>query len=162
VGFDTIKQRLQIDIGFGDIVSPEPVTIDYPLLLSNQQSPKLTVYSVESIISEKFQAMIELSSANSRMKDFYDVYLLIKSGKFIKIGLQIAIQLTFERRETFYIEHHALFSDDFSKKANRIKMWKSFLKKTRLNEELDFSEVVKVITKELAPYWESMKPTSSP
>ena len=100
--------------------------------------------------------MLELSTANSRMKDFYDVYQLIKSGKFNKIGLQIAIKSTFEKRETSYSEHHALFDDEFYLKPNRVKMWNSFLNKTGLNKEIDFAEVVNVITKELKPYWESM------
>lgn len=156
-GFDTIQQRLQIDIGFGDIVSPSPVIIDYPLLISNLQAPKLLVYSIEAVIAEKFQAMIELSTANSRMKDFYDVYQLIKSDKFNKVGLQIAIESTFAKRKTPYFENHALFDDDFYQDINRIKMWKSFLKKTGLNKELDFAEVVILITKELKPYWELLR-----
>ncbi|MDA3910181.1 MAG: nucleotidyl transferase AbiEii/AbiGii toxin family protein [Bacteroidales bacterium] len=156
-GFDTINQRLQIDIGFGDVVSPAAVIIDYPLLLSDLKSPRLMVYSVETIIAEKFQAMIELSTANSRMKDFYDVYKLIESGRYNKIGLQLAIKATFARRNTPYRDSHALFEIDFANNANRIKMWKSFLKKTGLNEELDFSEVMHTITIELAPYWESLK-----
>lgn len=157
-GFDTIQQRLQIDIGFGDIVSPSPVKIDYPLLISNLQAPKLFVYSIETVIAEKFQAMIELSTANSRMKDFYDVYQLIKSDKFNKIGLQIAIKSTFGKRETPYYENHALFEEEFYQDANRVKMWKSFLKKARLNKELDFAEVVIFLTKELKPYWELLNP----
>jgi predicted nucleotidyltransferase component of viral defense system len=156
-GFDTIKQRLQFDIGFGDIVSPAFVTIDYPLLLPDLNTPKLLVYSVETIIAEKFQTMIELSTANSRMKDFYDVYKLIQSGKYDKEDLQIAISATFESRNTPFRENHALFEYDFAHNPNRIKMWKAFRKKTGLDEKIEFTEVMHSITKELAQYWEFLK-----
>lgn len=156
-GFDTIKQRLQFDIGFGDIVMPSPVIIDFPLLLSGMNHPRIKVYSVETIIAEKFQAMIELSTANSRMKDFYDVYKLIQSGKYNRIGLQLAIRATFERRNTPYVENHALFENEFFNNTSKIKMWRAFLKKTGLDERIEFSEVIQTITIELKPYWESLK-----
>jgi predicted nucleotidyltransferase component of viral defense system len=75
--FHTIRQRLQIDVGFGDIVFPVVQVLEYPILLDDMQVPVLLAYSKETVIAEKFQAMIELSVANSRMKDFYDVYKLL-------------------------------------------------------------------------------------
>jgi predicted nucleotidyltransferase component of viral defense system len=76
--FDTVRQRLQVDIGFGDIVTPAPVTLIYPTLLDKLESPEIKAYSIETVIAEKFQAMIDLGTFNSRMKDFYDVYVLLK------------------------------------------------------------------------------------
>jgi len=67
-GFDTIRQRIQIDIGFGDVIIPKAQKINYPVLLSEMQTPVLSVYSTETLIAEKFNAMIELSTLNSRMK----------------------------------------------------------------------------------------------
>ena len=156
-GFDTIMLRIQIDIGFGDVVMPLPFTIDYPLLISELKPPKVKVYSVESVIAEKFHAMIELSTVNSRMKDFYDVYTLIFSSRYSKINLQLAIMSTFKRRNTPYIQNHALFTEEFFTNSTRIRMWKTFLKKFRLNENIEFKNVVETITKELTPVWESLK-----
>jgi len=65
--FDTIRQRLQIDIGFGDVVTPENIQLEYPVLLDDMGTPVVRAYSVETVIAEKFQAMIELSLFNSRM-----------------------------------------------------------------------------------------------
>ncbi len=156
-GFDTIMLRLQIDVGFGDVVKPLPLTIDYPLLISELKSPKVKVYSVESVIAEKFHAMIELSTVNSRMKDFYDVYLLIVSGRYSKINLQLAIKGTFKRRSTSYMQNHALFTEEFGTNSIRIRMWKTFLKKAGLNVDIEFKDVVETITKELTPFWEMLK-----
>lgn len=74
-----IRKSLQFDIGFGDVVVPRPQLIEYPVLL-NMASPQLQAYSKESIISEKFDAMITLSVMNSRMKDFYDIYTLLTTN----------------------------------------------------------------------------------
>ncbi len=136
---------------------PLPFTIDYPLLISELKPPKVKVYSVESVIAEKFHAMIELSTVNSRMKDFYDVYTLIFSSRYSKINLQLAIMSTFKRRNTPYIQNHALFTEEFFTNSTRIRMWKTFLKKFRLNENIEFKNVVETITKELTPVWESLK-----
>ncbi|MBN2237112.1 MAG: nucleotidyl transferase AbiEii/AbiGii toxin family protein [Bacteroidales bacterium] len=156
-GFDSIKQRLQIDIGFGDEAVLLPKKINYPLLLDNLKPPRLNAYSIESIIAEKFQIMIEFSTVNSRMKDFYDVYLLLQSVKVNKIKLQLAIRKTFERRNTIYSDNHALFEKEFSSNPSRLKMWKLFLHKARLDEEIDFKIVLELIIEELRPFWESMK-----
>jgi predicted nucleotidyltransferase component of viral defense system len=155
-GFETIRQRLQIDIGFGDVVTPAPITIDYPLLLADLYAPVLLVYSIETIIAEKFQAMIELSAANSRMKDFYDVYKIIKCQGYSKIALLKAIENTFKWRMTPYSENHALFTNDFANNMNRQAMWKAFIKKTELEKELLFPVVMQTITEELKPYWEML------
>lgn len=90
---------MQIDVGFGDIVYPEPIDIDLPSML---EFPKahLLCYSKESAIAEKFQAMIFLSDANSRMKDFFDIYTLSRQFDFNGIVLGEAVRLTFENRGT--------------------------------------------------------------
>lgn len=75
---DRTKQRLQIDIGFGDSVVPAPQKMTYPVILE-MDAPELNTYSIESTIAEKFEAMIDLSEINTRMKDFYDIYNLISN-----------------------------------------------------------------------------------
>ena len=91
-----INQIMQIDIGYGDVVTPAPVLMEYPTLL-DLESPKLLAYSVESLIAEKFEAMIKLGDYNSRMKDFYDVYTLLIKGQFEDTILLKAVANTLKK-----------------------------------------------------------------
>jgi predicted nucleotidyltransferase component of viral defense system len=93
------KPRIIIDIAFGDAVEPAPIDIEMPVLL-DQPSPNLRAYSHETVIAEKFQAMVDLGRANGRMKDFYDIWALARSHKFKKDPLARAIAATFARRKT--------------------------------------------------------------
>lgn len=77
VKMDTIVHRMSIDIGFGDVVTPNPQSIDYPLLLPELPPVNLKAYSLETVIAEKFHAMIDRDLANSRMKDFFDCYQIL-------------------------------------------------------------------------------------
>ena len=89
-----------VDIGFGDFVEPGLETIDYPALL-DLPAPRLRAYAPETVIAEKFQAMVALGRANSRMKDFYDIWILSRTFQFrARIGLARAIAATFARRQT--------------------------------------------------------------
>ena len=90
---------ITVDIGFGDSVEPGLDTIDYPSLLDLPQ-PRLRAYAPETIIAEKFQAMVALGRANSRMKDFYDIWILTKTFDFASDRLARAIAATFARRQT--------------------------------------------------------------
>ena len=88
-----------MDVGFGDAITPEPVTIEYPAILEFE-APVISVYPRETVVAEKFQAMVMLGIANSRMKDFYDIWKLAKDFEFSGEILQTAIQATFTRRAT--------------------------------------------------------------
>ena len=88
-----------VDIGFGDSVEPGLEVIEYPVLLS-LPAPKLRAYAPETVIAEKFQAMVALGRANSRMKDFYDVWTLSKTFRFAEERLAQAVAATFARRQT--------------------------------------------------------------
>lgn len=88
-----------VDIGFGDSVEPGLETIDYPALL-DLPAPRLRAYAPETVIAEKFQAMVALGRANSRMKDFYDIWILTKTFDFAPDRLARAIAATFARRQT--------------------------------------------------------------
>lgn len=157
-GFHTIKQRMQVDIGFGDvIVTTDNKNLEFPVLLAESEVPVLLAYSTETLIAEKFQAMIELSLVNSRMKDFYDVHKLIISEKYNIITLKEAIRATFLNRSTPYTENHSLFAEDFFTDTNRLRMWKAFLNKIGQDKDLDFSEVGKTITTTLKPIWDSLE-----
>lgn len=95
---DKARVPIQIDVGFGDAVTPEPNAIDFPVLL-DMPVPRLRAYSHETVIAEKLSAMIELDLANSRMKDFFDIWILGKQFAFDGKQLANAIAATFARRK---------------------------------------------------------------
>lgn len=96
---DNVRQIVQIDFGVGDAVYPAPVVIEYPVLLGGTPL-KLRAYPVEATIAEKFQAMVHLDLSNSRMKDFYDIWILSRALEFDGQELSKSIQSTFEGRKT--------------------------------------------------------------
>ena len=91
--------NLTIDIGFGDALEPGAEVVDYPVML-DLPAPRLRAYARETVIAEKFQAMVALGRANSRMKDFYDIWILSRSFSFDDDRLARAIEATFARRKT--------------------------------------------------------------
>jgi len=155
-GFDTIKQNLQIDIGFGDLITPEAIKLQYPVLLDDLPAPVLSAYTPETVIAEKFHAMIFLSGANSRMKDFYDVHHLLSSGNYILENLEKAIRVTFMQRKTFFVESHELFTEGFATDNQRNRIWQAFLKKINQPASLTFPEVLLEVTHVLKPIWETI------
>jgi hypothetical protein len=90
---------IQVDIGFGDAVTPGPVDIVYPPLL-DAPAPRLRAYPVTTVVAEKFQALVQLGIANSRLKDFYDLWLIAQTFEFDRASLAEAVRQTFARRET--------------------------------------------------------------
>ncbi len=109
---DSARIHMQIDIGFGDIIFPEPKVSELPTVLDSP-APQLLCYSRESAIAEKFEAMVTLGELNSRMKDFYDIWLLSRQFDFSGENLTEAIRLTFERRETQIPDVISAFSEEF-------------------------------------------------
>ena len=91
--------HMQVDFGFGDVVVPEPVEFEYSTLLDFPQ-PKIKAYSFESVIAEKFEAMVDLGLGNSRMQDFLDIYMLANNLNFDSRTLNKAIKQTFAIRKT--------------------------------------------------------------
>ena len=153
VYLDTIVQPISIDIGFGDVVTPAPLLLDYPLLLPDVPPVELYAYSLESLIAEKFHAMVDRDGGNSRMKDYFDVYYLFKNHKIDSESLQEAIADTFRNRGMKYHEHLQLFTDEFAADSTRIKRWNAFLEKIGIKEQLPFSEVMNTLRDNLMPYW---------
>jgi predicted nucleotidyltransferase component of viral defense system len=115
-----------IDVGFGDALEPDAEMLDYPTLL-DQPAPKLRAYARETVIAEKFQAMVALGRANSRMKDFYDIWLLATTFPFEGDRLARAIKATFERRKTVIPDQlpDALASD-FGEDPAKVQQWEAF------------------------------------
>ena len=132
---DNARITLQIDIGFGDVVEPAPVDAELPVMLA-LPAPKLRAYPAEVVIAEKFQAMVQLGIANSRMKDFFDIWILSREQVFQMSRLRGAIVATFGRRKT--VLSHALptaLTKEFLKDAGKIKLWKAFLKRIQLPDD---------------------------
>lgn len=144
------KEMIQIDIGFGDIVIPNVIEMAYPTLLEST-SPKVMVYSKESIIAEKLQAMVALTVFNSRMKDFYDIYNIAVKEEFYYKTLKEAISETFRKRETDISNVSVIFSKQFTSDNERIKQWEAFLRRINSNENLEYSEIMIVLEKFLEP-----------
>ena len=150
---DTIVQQVSVDIGFGDVVTPYPLTLDYPLLLPNLPAVELYAYSLETMIAEKFHTMVDRDESNSRMKDFFDVYQLFTYHEVDDTFLEEAIVSTFRNRNTFYRDNLGLFSDKFAEDERRNVWWKAFLKKIRWKEQIDYSDVMNCIKENLQKYW---------
>lgn len=155
---DTIVYPMSMDVGFGDVVTPGPVTVDFPLLLQDVPSINIQAYSLETIVAEKFHAMVERDVNNSRMKDFFDCYQILTTKEFDDEMLYEAIKATFDNRELAYNVNLQLFNDDFCTDEVRLKRWEVFLKKIQWKESLSFADVTAVITERLKGlfyrYWE--------
>ncbi len=118
---------MQIDVGFGDIVYPKTKEIDYPVIL-NFPKPHLKGYPVESVVSEKFEAMVKLGLLNSRMKDFYDIWLMMRQFNFSGSNLTEALKVTFKHRKTDLPKAKPLFAEEiYDEKSDRQTLWKAFL-----------------------------------
>lgn len=156
VGMDTIAQILMMDIGFGDVVTPKPVPLDYPLLLEDMPSPYILAYSIETVIAEKMHAIIDLADQSSRMKDYYDLYHLLTSFNYNSDVLKEAVKRTFENRHTKYSQEEMFFQSDFPYKVHMQTRWTAFLKKSTIKSELSFCDVAIRLQKELWPYWNEL------
>ena len=154
---DTARQRISMDIGFGDVVTPTPQELVFPALIDTVPQAEIKAYSLETVIAEKFHAMIELSLANSRMKDFFDVYRILATDRVDREILSNAIKSTFENRETKYRMNHPLFTNEFFASKDRQFLWNNFLRKIKYHESIDFQTVGLLIKDQLQPYWESLK-----
>ena len=156
VRMDTISQVMTMDIGFGDVVTPKPVDLDYPILLEHLPSAKILAYSLETVIAEKLHAVVDLADQSSRMKDYYDLYTILHNEKLDADVLQEAIIRTFENRHTPYDDNTMFFRKEFSENQQMQVRWQAFIKKITKNTELAFAEVVTYIQEKLQPYWDNL------
>lgn len=145
----TARINIQIDIGFGDVVYPGPERAELPCML-NSPAPCLLCYSRESAIAEKFEAMIKLGELNSRMKDFYDIWLLSRQFEFRLNKLSEAVRLTFEQRGTKLEEPIDAFTHAFI--TDRQTIWTAFLKRLKQEHVPDsFAGIVAEISAFMKP-----------
>lgn len=127
---------LQVDVGHGDAVVPPPATLEYPSLL-RFATPRVKAYSRYTVVAEKLQAAVELGLANSRLKDFFDLFTLASRFEFEGPLLASAIAATFKRRGIgIPAEPPAAFSTQFAAAPDKAAQWKGFLKRTRVRIEL--------------------------
>jgi len=123
---------IQADIGFGDAVTPGPRSIEYPTLLDGP-APNLKAYPLESVVAEKYQALVNLGMANSRMKDFYDLWIIASEFDFDGLTLSRAIGNTFSRRHTSLPEYTPFgLTPEFYEDAIKNTQWNAFVRKGML------------------------------
>lgn len=127
--------HMQIDVGFGDVIVPPPKEIQYPAML-NFPSPRLRAYPRETVVAEKLEALVKLGMANTRMKDFYDLWKLSQDFDFDGALLIDAIKATFKRRRTGLPSSIPLaLTDEFSRDPQKAKQWEAFIKKSALDQD---------------------------
>lgn len=149
---------LQVDVASGDAVVPGPEEVHYPTIL-DQPSPQILAYPRYTVVSEKFQAMVMLGIANSRMKDFYDIWTLAREFDFDGLLLSRAIATTFERRRTALpAEAPLALTDSFSRDRVKATQWDAFVRKNRLSpEKLFFQDVAAFLRDFLMPPVQSIR-----
>jgi predicted nucleotidyltransferase component of viral defense system len=124
---------LHVDVGFGDVVTPQAERVEFPVIL-DFPAPILRAYPRETAVAEKFQAMVALGIANSRMKDFYDLWVLAKGFPFDGATLSQAIRATFRRRKTALpAEPPLALTAEFGTDAGKVTQWQAFVRKSKLD-----------------------------
>ncbi|MCF8072421.1 MAG: nucleotidyl transferase AbiEii/AbiGii toxin family protein [Desulfarculaceae bacterium] len=139
----SIPISVQVDVGFGDVVTPGPEEIDYPTLL-DQPAPRIKAYPKESVVAEKLQAMVAIGMPTSRMKDFYDIWTMARVFPFDGSILVQAITNTFQRRRTpLPADIPTALSDEFAQDAGKASQWEAFVKRNQLETGgAELSEVI--------------------
>lgn len=159
VGYlDRTEIPISIDIGFGDVIYPEAVKMDFPVIL-DMESPRVNAYSLETSIAEKLEAIIHNGYLNSRYKDFYDIYVLSKKYEFSYAELRNAVIQTFENRKTPMTMDSAAFSDEFLNDPMHQTRWKAFLKKKKALIQVSMSDAMDWIKAFVRPLFEGAKKT---
>ncbi|MCK5760409.1 MAG: nucleotidyl transferase AbiEii/AbiGii toxin family protein [Candidatus Delongbacteria bacterium] len=146
---DTAKIDMQVDVGFDDIIYPKPEVVKFPVIL-NFSNPNIMSYTKESVIAEKFEAMVQLGNQNSRMKDFYDIWILSLNFSFDIQNLSEAVKKTFDHRNTKLSADIIAFSKDFPD-LKQIQ-WKAFRNKIKQDDIPEsFREIIADIKRIIVP-----------
>ena len=146
------KTNLQIDIGFGDVVTPGVKEIDYPTLL-DFPAPHIKAYPCETVVAEKLQALVAFDMTISRMKDFYDLWIISKQFLFDGAILADAIKATFDRRSTVIPnDTPTALTNDLAADNDKLTQWRAFLKRSGLDDaSVELSQVVDELRAFLLP-----------
>ncbi len=156
---DKTRVPVSIDIGFGDVVYPERMKMEFPVLL-DMEVPEVYAYSIYSVIAEKFEAFVSLGLVNSRYKDFYDIYVLADRYDINGGILKNAIVETFTHRGTDFDDIVA-FDDDFTKDETRQGRWRAFIKKKKVLVKVEFEETMQILKELLLPIVDSIHSNKS-
>ena len=147
---DGAQLALQVDVGFGDVVTPQAQVVTYPVLLDDQPAPQLRAYPKYTVCAEKLQALCLLAMANTRLKDYFDLWLLLREGDLDHALLAQAIAATFARRGTDLPPEWPIgLTDAFATDAAKQRQWQAFLRKNRLDAPT-LMEVVRELRAALA------------
>ena len=142
---------IQFDVGFGDVIIPSAFSTDYPALL-DFPAPHIRGYSKESTVAEKFEAMVKLGILNSRMKDFFDIWLLSRQFDYNGETLAKAIMKTFSTRRTEIPYDPIPLTEAFATDSIKVRQWRGFIRKSRLIDiPEDFVEIIEGISTFLGP-----------
>lgn len=123
---------MQIDMGFGDVVTPSVIAIEYPTILDHD-APRLNGYSRETTVAEKFEAMVKLGQLNSRIRDFFDIWLLAQQFDFDGRNLADAVRKTFENRGTPINATPVALTPEFASDPAKQTQWSGFCRKSRID-----------------------------
>ena len=153
---ENARVAMQIDIGFGDVVVPDAVLTEYPTILE-LSAPQLRAYPRETVVAEKFEAMVKLGRLNSRMKDFFDLWLLARQFEFDGAILSMAVARTFENRQTAIVAQPFAMTEAFANSPVKQTQWAGFLRKSRLDiAPQDLPTVIDSISRFLLPVAEAL------
>jgi len=131
---DGARSVVQVDIGFGDAVTPAPEVADYPVLLHEFPNPRLRIYPRYTVVAEKLDAIISLGMTNTRMKDYFDIWMILRKSELNPEVLRSALMATVKRRSTLMPEKLPLgLSDEFAQNKNKNVQWNAFLTKNQLD-----------------------------
>lgn len=143
--------KTQIDIGFGDAVTPGPVQATYPVLIEDFPAPRLRTYPAYTVVAEKLHAIALLGMTNSRLKDYLDLFVLLNREHLNEKTLAQAIAATFDRRGTQLSDEFPLgLSDEFANDISRQALWQAFLKKNDI-EWRPLGNIISAIREHLQP-----------
>lgn len=148
VTLQNARVSMQIDMGFGDVVTPAAAMTEYPVLL-DFAAPQLLGYPRETVVAEKFESMTKLGLLNSRMKDFYDLWLLSRQFDFDGATLATAIRRTFANRKTAVASAPTALTPVFGSDASKQTQWQAFLRKTKLD---GVPAALQAVIDELVPF----------
>lgn len=150
---DGARIPLQIDIGFGDVVYPAALQVVFPTLLPDMVAPNIAAYPPATVIAEKFEAMVQLGLLNSRLKDYYDIWMISQTLPLPRAELVQAMAATLDRRGT--ARPTALpvaLTDEFSSREDKQSLWRGFLNRTvPERDDLELAQVVGELRTFLGP-----------
>lgn len=154
---------VQIDLGFGDAVTPPPAEVEIPVLLPDFPKPRLWAYPRETVVAEKLEVMVSLGITNSRMKDYYDLWYLSQNFAFVGETLAAAVKATLTRRGTVLVEGVPLaLTDSFAANVAKQAQWTAFLRRSGLADtNLDLATVTTILREFLVPVLQAARASAT-